>query len=327
MAGTEQVPIPETPRRRRTWFFLLRLVVYTAVLIFMGRILLGLDWSALRSTPLSPMWLLAMLATGLMHRLLLASTWAALVRAVGGQIPNLPHFNLYSAKSWFGRYIPGKVGMVLGRMHLAPELGVTRPVLGVTALAEVILHLAVAMFIGIAILGASERLEGLLPFWRWMTLGTSVVILALLSPPVMTRTVAFAHRLRSHGDDPVPAFRTTGMLTALTLAVCASLVAGLHCGSAFAAVSGEFPTQTWAFLWGSLSLAGGLGIIAFVTPSGLGVREAVLISLLSHVGSVEVAVFVAVMLRAGEVIVDVVYLGLSWFAASDVAKNVGSTDT
>lgn len=217
--------------------------------------------------------------------------------------------------------------MVLGRVHLAPELGVTRPVLGLTALVEAILHLAVAMFIGITIVGESNRLESLLPLWRLMALGTSVVILALLSLPVVTRTAAFAHWFRDHRSGTAPEFRTAGLLAALALAVCASLIGGLHCASAFAAVTGEFPAEAWVFLWGSLSLAAGLGIIAFVTPSGLGVREAALIPLLSNLGSVEVAVFVAVLLRAGEVVVDAVYLGLSWLAAISSHKGARRVDT
>jgi len=209
------------------------------------------------------------------------------------------------AKSLLGRYVPGNVLMVLGRVVLAYERGVPRRVtLGATAY-EQVLTLGVAAAASVLYVGlyAGEDRDARLWLVALIPLG-----LAFLHPRVFGPLTAWA--LRKAGREPLPRLIPMSRLVALlgwyTL-VAAVLGLGVWLGVRAAAGpdAGGLAEIGLAFL---LSFA--VSMVAFIFPSGLGVREgAFALALAQHLPT-GVAVALSVGARVLLTLVELVVIAV-----------------
>src|SRR5690606_14951663 len=72
------------------------------------------------------------LATRLMQPL----AWGTLIRGYGDKLPSYPELTLVYAKSWLGRYVPGKVAWVGGKVLFGSKYGIRSVVLAATSVIE-----------------------------------------------------------------------------------------------------------------------------------------------------------------------------------------------
>lgn len=193
------------------------------------------------------------------------------------------------AKSLLGRYVPGNVLMVLGRVVLAHERGVPRRVTVAATVYEQILALGVAAAAGVAFValygggGARTWLLALVP------LG-----LLCLHPRVFGPASAWV--LRRAKREPLPRLIPAGPLAGL-LAWYAATAALLGLGIWLLVRSAAGPEAGGpAFVGLAFLLSFAVSTLAFIFPSGLGVREgAFAIALAVNLpGSVAVALSVGV---------------------------------
>lgn len=211
-------------------------------------------------------------------------------------------------KSLLGRYVPGSVLMVLGRVVLSHERGVPRRASAAAMAYELVLSvgvaaIAAAVFVVVyGIGGAAVWLVALLP------LG-----LALLHPRIFGPLSAWA--LRKVHREPLPRLLGTGALLALTawFALIAALLGLgmwlLVIASAGADVGGPLFIGT-AFL---MSFA--VSVVAVIVPSGIGVREGAFTLALAQKVPEGVAVALAVGSRLVLTLVELAFIAVVAFAA------------
>ena len=209
------------------------------------------------------------------------------------------------AKSLLGRYVPGNVLMVVGRVVLAYERGVPRRVtLGATAY-EQVLTLGVAALgsvLYIALFAGEDRSAGL-----WL-LALVPLGLLFLHPRVFGPLTAWA--LRKAGREPLPRLIPGGRLVVLlgwyTL-VAGVLGVGIWLGvrAAAGSAAGSPAEVGLAFL---LSFA--VSMVAFIFPSGLGVREGAFALALAQNLPTGVAVALSVGTRVLLTVVELVVIAV-----------------
>jgi glycosyltransferase 2 family protein len=206
------------------------------------------------------------------------------------------------ARSLLGRYVPGNVLMVLGRVVLSHERGVPRRVTLAATVYEQALSLGVAAAGGLAWLGLFGGGDRRLWLLALVPLG-----LVLLDPRVFGPVSAWL--LRKAGREPLPRLLATRPLVGLLgwyagIAVVGGLGVWLLVRSAAGAEAGGPAFVGLAFL---LSFA--VAMIAFIFPSGLGVREgAFALALAQNVpGSVAVALSVGTRLML--TVVELAFIG------------------
>ena len=134
----------------------------------------------------------------------------------------------------------------------------------------------------------------------------------LLAPPLVSRVIAAISRWRTGSDlERLPDVRARSWWLAVGLALLAALVAGGSAVCVLRAFGMEQAFAHWSLVWASYTTTASVGILAIFAPSGLGVREALLLLLFSHVASPEVALLPTLSLRGLEVVIDLLYFGLS----------------
>jgi glycosyltransferase 2 family protein len=197
------------------------------------------------------------------------------------------------ARSLLGRYVPGNVLMVLGRVVLSHERGVPRRATLAATVYEQALGVGVAAAGAVVFVSLYERGGG--DTRRWL-LALVPLGLLLLHPRVFGPASSWL--LRRAGREPLPRLlgvRPLAGLVAWYAATACTLGVGvwLLVRAAAGAEAGGPAFVGLAFL---LSFA--VSMLAFVFPSGLGVREgAFALALAQNVpGSVAVALSVGVRL-------------------------------
>lgn len=207
--------------------------------------------------------------------------------------------------SWPGRYVPSSLPYLAGKFVLGTRLGHSRPALAASVLYEHALLVSLgavssAIVIPLMLAGGSR-----VP-WVFLSAAFGGAIgLALLSPRVMQAGISVAARLaRKDAMPKMYLLSHRDMLFGATLALAAL---------AFQAMSFSFVMASFLHLsWRELIAAGAIfnlaavaGIVVLPVPSGLGVREGVLIALLQAFVPIELAAAATLVARFGNVLVDI----------------------
>jgi len=249
----------------------LQVVLIVAVLALLGRSL-ARHWDEFRAVQfpvrLHAGWIgLAALVVLLTYAVLIAA-WKAVI-AQGHRLPYLRAVRVWTLSN-LGRYLPGKIWSVAGLAVLAAREGIP----GWAAVAAAVAMQAIALGSGVAVVAAA--VPGSLAGARLA--GAAAVAVLTIVMLVSPAAVALTGRLIRRDDLralPVASVAFAGAATALAwvgygvafwcLARGTLGVTTLHLG-----------TATGVFAAGYLA-----GLLAFFAPGGVGVRELVLIPLLT----------------------------------------------
>jgi uncharacterized membrane protein YbhN (UPF0104 family) len=309
-------------RRHLAWF--LPLAYYLLVAGFLAALLTTIDWATLARLRPEIGWVALATLTGLAGRALMVVAWLVILRGLGAPHDlDVPALTLVYAKSWLGRYVPGSAPWILGKIYFASRQGLSVRKLTTASLLEGGLQALVMLVVGLVLMVV---VPGAAPLPGWLLaamIAGALVGAVVLLPPVFNRGMQLAARLlrrEALPSDDLPGYRTVGAGAALY--AVAALVNG---GSLFfiaRALNPELPAEVFLYCVGALAVSAAVGMLAVFAPGGLGVREAILVVLLSAVMPTEVALATAVVTRVWSIGVDLLFLGL---AATGARIRRGST--
>ena len=228
-------------------------------------------------------WLLALAFLGFMlQELSYGLIWQNILARLGARLGLRVCLRIYLA-SEFVRYIPGNVWHVLTRILWVSKYGVSRPV----AFASMTIELVTKIAAGVLVFSAS------LLFWRdfgaigsvlhgplvdILGIASIVALLVILHPRVLNGLLNQALRLLKR--DPVRLGLRYRDILLITLAWCASwFVAGCAFYVLLLALWPSAPLAALPICIGIYALAWDIGFVSFITPSGLGFREAAIVGL------------------------------------------------
>ncbi len=222
------------------------------------------------------------------------------------------------AQSIVARYIPGNVFMFVGRAWMCRQKGMKVDKVSAAMIYEQALGLCSAL-VAVAVL---------FPFWETKTGAMALsllaipVLIALLHPRVFLPLARWGLRLLRR--EPLEVTLSFGRVLALLAFFSATwLVAGLGAWSLARAVAGlgpgAFPLVTVAYAFAYV-----VGMAAFIFPSGIGVREAVLTASLTarHLPGGVVLAW-SLLLRLWVTAVELLFIGLA-VATGWVARRRGA---
>lgn len=214
-----------------------------------------------------------------------------------------------------GRYMPGKVWMVMGKIYLCEKEGIPIIKAGcsiyieliTTIIASVILsYIAILQYIPFAFLQT--------PF---LAVGFFAILCALLHPKVLEKSINLGFKMIKR---PKKVFIPFSFLTILKFIVLYEIAWLLNGISLYFLVSSlHIVSNHNIFVFsGFIAAAWVMGLISIFSPSGLGVREGVLTYLLSHLVPTPIAVAVSLLSRFLFTIAEMGIAGLSFFLSSSI---------
>jgi uncharacterized membrane protein YbhN (UPF0104 family) len=293
------------------WF---GIAFYALVGFFAVLYLSTLDWSTIAT--IRPNWWLLLVATGfgLAARFWFAGIWVYFLRRLGaqlapGQLAEL--FEVY-AKSWLGRYIPGSVAWVLGKIYFASKLGISKTRLAVSSFLEAVLQIVVVLITASLLLLVDPRSYELAGQWVWLLMAVALGGLLLVWPPILSRALGWVYELVKGAVLEVSSIPNGKTLATGMVAFAASSIIS---GSAFFFVAWAIdPNIGWReflFILAASNIASAVSMVAVFAPAGIGVREAIQIAALILVMDVETAVVATVVMRLASIIWDLAFLAIA----------------
>ena len=209
------------------------------------------------------------------------------------------------ARSLLGRYIPGNVMMIVGRAVLASDEGVPKRVTLAATFYEQALSLGIGTVGSVVFLAAYGNPGGRL---LWL-LALVPIVLAGLHPAPFRRMSGWA--LTRIGRPPLDTLfsgRQVVLLLLLYITGTVPLLIGVWAlvRAAAGPQAGSLPEVGLAFL-----LAYTVSFLAFVLPSGIGVRDGIFAVALSRHLPGGVAIAVSVGLRFALIVIELMFVGLA----------------
>ncbi|MBI4092295.1 MAG: UPF0104 family protein [Candidatus Kerfeldbacteria bacterium] len=230
--------------------------------------------------------------------------WREILRSLGVA----SHF-WTAAKVWMNgeiiRYVPGNLWSFLGRMAQAEKLATSKTVIGASMAME-----ALVMVMSATALAAIL----LISYPRYMFLGRSYLLLliAFLAVVLSTNTVAkkFVHlifRIFRRGQE-FPLVR--GLTVAFGAKTAAWIMFAVFQIFIMRGLGLAVNGMNWLIFSGIFIASWLLGYLSFITPSGLGVREALLTWFFAPYLGTGQAILVAVVSRLALTLIELATLGL-----------------
>jgi len=207
--------------------------------------------------------------------------------------------------TWPLRYIPGTMPYHVGRILLAERLGATRPVMVAVLIYENILQLGSAGIVGLTslLIGVGLDTRMILPYVLvgLLIAGIPIAVQPRVLLPVASAILRLMRREPLLPNSVLSSERTLSACVAYGLAHC---LQGLAFCLVLRAVSDS--GLNMLLVGGTYVLAAGVGMVALFVPSGLGVREGVIVAVLGTAVSPETALLAAGLARLVSVVGDLV---------------------
>jgi uncharacterized membrane protein YbhN (UPF0104 family) len=302
---------------------LIPIAFYLLLAIFLVVYISHIDLSKLHNAHIAWFFVLIASALGLAARFWQIFIWFNLLTNLGAK-----HLQAHTrqlayvyAKSWLGRYIPGTAPWILGKIYFASRHGIAKSKLAVSSLLEGALQIAIVMAVAFTILLFDARLNIINESIKLVMIGMLIACLVSIWPPIFNRLIGLAHHLirkKPISRDDLASHKT--ILQGALLYIVSALLSGTALFFIAKAVYPALGYDNLLFVLGVSNLAGALGMLAIFAPSGLGVREGILLSLLSLVMPPEFALLVTVVSRLWDVAMDGIFFSLTKIGSHITSK-------
>lgn len=244
--------------------------------------------------------------------LMLVEAWRWVLRGVSANLPFATACKIWFASN-MGKYLPGKVWQILGMVYLSERRGVPKVKSFTSSVVSQFFGTVSGLLTGIILLlvGGQRTLLGS-AFWLWVILATLAAVsgISLLYPSLVQRVMNFFLRLAK--KEPIEfSFDSLSFL----LYMLFYGVSWILFGAAFFFFSMGLIEPDIKFLWvatAGFSIATVSGFLAVVVPAGLGVREGVLVLLLSGFVPSHIAALLALSYRLWFTLAEAVLFGISF---------------
>lgn len=288
-------------------------VFYTLLIAFLVIYISRIDFTQFRSIHFAWHFVIIASVLGLGMRFWQIYIWFTLLRGLGATNlhKSTRQLTYVYAKSWLGRYIPGTAPWILGKIYFASKHGISKSKLAVSSLLEGALQVSVVMIVAFAILIFDPRLDIINSSLKLLMITILIACVLAIWPPIFNRLLAVAYKIiRKKSIDTTDLASSTTVLRGALLYIVGALLSG---AALFFIAKAVYPTlgyDNMLFVIGVSNLAGALGMLAIFAPSGIGVREGILLGLLSIVMPTEFALLVTVTSRLWDVALDGIFFAI-----------------
>lgn len=303
--------------RKRALRWGLTTLVVGVVGFFFARALWD-NWDQIQAEQLSFDWLwVASVAVFAVAVPLTGLLWARIVRS----LDRAAHVTFSEAvavqcASWLLKYIPGQVGSVVNKVVWAGRKGISRTLIVISFVYEnVFLQLAsIIPSVVILLLSLGPQIFGENVTLLLAPLLVLIPLIAVTYRPLFHRIVSIPARRALKQDVPADYFLGSWRAALFSLEFVGPRVVNAVGFVMICATVSDVTPAEWLPFGAAYALAGAIGILAFFVPSGLGVREAVIVLILSQYVPVAEAIVISLLARLlstiGDAVIALIYAGV-----------------
>ena len=306
----------------------LKWIIVVAIFIFLGKMVWN-NWDQVKNTPFALQPFPLVLSIFIFALSYFIQIWAWYLITLRLRVALSPSDTL---RSWFysqlGKYLPGKVWLLLGRFYFYESKGKSRKTVSVALYLEMAtMTMAAGLVFLVTLLFHGER--GLSSSWRLWGWLVPLFLLGFISlhPRFLQKILNWLLILLKRESVSL-SISYADILWILSVCVVCWVVGGI---GFYFFVDAVYPVapQYFLFLTGALAISSMLGLVAIFAPAGLGVREGTLVYLLSFVMAAPVAVIVSILTRIWMTLIEIGLIGMIYlleqFQKQETKKPYGKT--
>ncbi|MCD4762218.1 hypothetical protein K8R32_04650 [bacterium] len=195
-----------------------------------------------------------------------------------------------------GRYVPGKIWTVVGKVYLGSKEGANKKSLAVSSFLDSVLSLMATSTLGIIFLLVSIDFK----FLNIILLPALIVIIGLIfiHPKIFYTIFNFLLKRTKRSKIVKTEFLSYyEIIKSLLLYILCSLSRGAAFLFFIISLYPNVSAQNFTLVIGAFLLANAIGVAALFAPSGLGVREGILALILGIIFPVTIAIFISFLAR------------------------------
>ncbi|MBT3985321.1 flippase-like domain-containing protein [archaeon] len=259
-----------------------------------------IDWS---SIVFNPVFLVISFVLLFLDYLMLANVWRVILKKLKSPLPFYKANKVYFA-SILGRYVPGKVMLLVGRIYLGGKEGVDKKII----ITSIILEVALLVVSGIILFIPAIFFFDNIPLWLIIiSMSLIPVILVLLIPSLFKRILNFGLKLIKRKPIKLD-LHYRDILEILVMHLGRWLIDAMAIYFLFRSIT-PLPYDIIYVLPGIVGISTVAGVLAIVAPGGVGVREGALVLLLSPFVGAPMAILLSLVSRLWYVIAEVLFAG------------------
>ncbi|WP_134322298.1 lysylphosphatidylglycerol synthase domain-containing protein [Cumulibacter soli] len=305
--------------------WIITLVVIGVVGYFFARSLID-NWSEFQSHQLAFDW--GWVLATILFALAVALTgvvWARVVRVVEKDVPiTTTEAVAVQSLSWVLKYIPGQVGSVANKVLWAKKKGISRMLIIISFVYENV-FLQIASIVPAAVIlliSLGPQIFGDNVTLLLLPLLVLIPMAMIMYRPLFHKIVNLPAKKVLKQDVPRDYFLSTWQSLRASLEfVGPRIVNGV--GFVFIAESvSDITPSDWLPFAAAYVLAGAIGILAIFVPSGLGVREAIIVAILSQYIPVPEAILISLIARLLSTIGDLLVAGTYLVTRRTIPKEI-----
>jgi len=284
-------------KNKKLIYKILSYTVILAVFFFFGKHLVN-NWQKVKEYQFSFNYLYLFLSSIFFSLTLItyALIWNMVLRVLDKEkrISNFKAIKIF-VSSWFGRYIPGKLWMFLGRIYLGSKEGLSKKALAVSSLFEIVLSVSAAFIWALLLLS--------------ITFGSQLYYLYFIPLVIIIGTMIFAHPkifypicnfgLRKVKKEEIPKENYLSYVMVIKVMVYHFIAFAFDGFGFFLLINSiiYLPFCDIIGIMGGFTLAAVLGAAAIFAPGGLGIREGILATILTLYFPLSIAVLITLVSR------------------------------
>lgn len=288
-------------------------VFFALIAVFLVFYLRSVNWHRLESLSINWSYIVIGSLLGLLFRYFGAYIWRVILRALGAA--TLPSYGISTdvyAQAWMGRYIPGTVTWIAGKVYLASTWGISKSRLAVASLLEGGSQVAAITFVSFMLLGFDSRLRVLSQGAKIALIVLGLLVLIVLIPYIFNLIIRRAFWLLKRRSVPDELYiNGSAVMRSFWLYCIGALLSGASCFFVVWSIAPHLHFHAIWFITGAFGLATVAGMAAPFAPSGLGIRDGLQLVLLTAIMPKELALAATVLVRLWSVAVDVLFFALT----------------
>jgi uncharacterized membrane protein YbhN (UPF0104 family) len=231
--------------------------------------------------------------------------WLALLRALGEHVRARQGWRVFFVSS-LGKYLPGLPWATVAQMEAGKRWGVRRPVMLMANVLMLTVLTGSGLVVGLLLVSVSIG-SSVIP--RWAFVAAAALVAVSLWPRFISVLLDWATVLIRR--EPMKlVVETQGMLLAFGWSLVVWALFGIHIWLLSHAVGASGATTVAAAV-GGIALAWALGMVAVMSPDGLGVRDGVLLAVLAPIVGRTPALAIALASRVMFALADVILAGVA----------------
>ena len=292
---------------------LLKWAIVTVIFFFLGKMVWE-NWVQVKEVPFTLRWTSLMFSTLIFAFSYFIQLWAwYLITLRLGIALSLRE----TLESWFysqlGKYLPGKVWLLLGRFYLYESKGKSKKIISAALYYEMVTIILAGGIIFVSSLVLLK--EGFLLF-RGEQLGWiifSLLIILVFLHPRFLQKIMNGFLVAFKKETITLSLSYPDVLGILCICMLAWLIGGVGFYLFVDSIT-PVPSEHFLFLTGALAVSSILGLIAVFAPAGLGVREGALVYLLTQLIPAPLAVILSVSTRLWMTLIEIGLIGVIYLS-------------